>query len=68
MRRYKMEAVVRYEEQDDSVTFGGVTHGRPLRANITALSESAARRALLERAWGQQMLVARIDVLDVVEV
>ena len=61
MKRYKMEAVVRYDDQD-------IVYARPIRSNITAPNEIVARRAMLERAWGQQMLVARIDVLDVVEV
>ena len=52
-KRYKMDVVIRYEDPDD-----GDTSEKVFKCDVTAPNEFLARRAALERAWGQQMVVS----------
>ena len=58
--RYNMEVLVRPEHPDDW------DHSeRPVQAvNITAPCELVARRAVLERAWGNGLLVSRFISIE----
>jgi hypothetical protein len=55
MLRFDAEVLVRCEDpQEDDCR-----SERPMKANVTALSEPHARRLVLERAWTNGLLVSR---------
>jgi len=54
MTRYDLKILLRVSEPDPECQ-----SEKEVRCRITAASESDARRAVLERAWAQGMLVSR---------